>query len=146
MDSTTATTTAALVANLHASADLLASVDLPHDPYIVTSASGAVSWSWYLMHDTDEDGQKSAAAAIIRAIGGRWDKSEIYDGQMVWKQKRDGLEFHVAVTREAVCERIVKGTKKVTIPAKAAQPERVETVEDVEWRCLPLLADDEASA
>ena len=41
-----------------------------------------------------------------------------------------------------MCERIVK-TEAVTIPAMPAEPERVEVVERVEWRCDPLLVEDE---
>lgn len=135
-----------LTSNLRAIAELLDDVELPHEPYITNSVTGVVTAHWYLMHDTDEPGQKSAAAAIIRTVGGHWDKTDRYDGQIAWQQERDGVVFHVAVTREAVCERVVTGTKKITVPAVEAQPERVETVEDVEWRCMPLLADEAVSA
>lgn len=66
--------------------------------------------------------------------------------------------LRVYSTREQVCERVVVGTREVEVEepdpqeverAIAALPKtrRVETVEDVEWRCTPLLApDDEAEA
>lgn len=60
----------------------------------------------------------------------------------------DSISLHVYARRDEVCERIVTGTREVTeeVPdpeALAAVPKvtvtRVE--EDVEWRCLPLLAE-----
>jgi hypothetical protein len=139
-----ATVVRTMTQNLHAMADILAEV--PNPPYVTTSTyDGSVQAAWFLMHDPNREGQKSTAAAVIRAIGGHWDKTDLYSDQMVWNQTRDGLRFHVAVLREAVCERIVTGTHMVTIPAVEAKPERTETVETVEWRCLPLLPGEASS-
>lgn len=59
-----------------------------------------------------------------------------------------GLNVEVYADREEVCERVVTGTREVTeqVPdpeALAAVPtvEVTKTVEDVEWRCVPLLAE-----
>lgn len=57
------------------------------------------------------------------------------------------VKLHVYVGRDEVCERIVTGTREVTeeVPdpeALAAVPKVTvtKTVEDVEWRCHPILA------
>lgn len=59
-----------------------------------------------------------------------------------------GFTLQVYAARELVCERIVTGTREVTreVPdpdALKAVPTKTvtETVEDVEWKCQPLLAE-----
>lgn len=54
----------------------------------------------------------------------------------------------VNIEREEVCERIVTGTREVTkeVPdpdllATVPLVSVTETVEDVEWRCMPILAE-----
>lgn len=127
-----------VAANLREVADLL---DLHADikqPYITSSSNGQVSLSWYLNGDADA---KAKAAAVVKAIDGGWERGEAdYDGPLAtWKQERGGLSLLVQVSRDDVCERIVTGTKEVTVPYVAAQPARVEVVDIVEWRCEPLL-------
>lgn len=63
------------------------------------------------------------------------------------------VSLHVYVDRAVICERIVTGTTEVTkeVPdpaALAAVPKVTvtNTVETVEWRCVPLLADEVAAA
>ena len=127
-------------------ADLLdAHPDLPR-PYVSVydHLPEQADLAWYLHINeraTDEADQKAQAAHIIRMLGGHWSK-EIYDWSedARFSQSRDGLNFKVVVTRSAVCERVVVGEETVTIPAKPAEPARVETWEKVEWRCEPLLA------
>jgi hypothetical protein len=126
-------------ANLRAAADLLERhPDLP-TPYVTSSSlGGTVSLAWYLHHGDD---QRANAAAIVKAIDGRWDRRGAeYEGPLAeWTQARDGLRLTVTVAREQVCERIVVGTEEVTVPAVEAKPERTEVREVVEWRCEPLL-------
>lgn len=129
--------------------DLLAAhPDLPA-PYVTIydHLPETAELKWYL-HISGKGGpevQKATAQKIIRTIGGKWDKSlDRSDNSMDFRQTRDGLDFRVVVTREAVCERVVVGTEAVTIPASEAQPampERTEEREVVEWRCEPLLAE-----
>lgn len=88
----------------------------------------------------DEADQKAKATAIVRGIGGKWDK-EPFGDTMSFRRKHDGLNLSVQVERAAVCERIVTGTETVTIAAVEAQAERTEERELVEWRCEPLLAE-----
>jgi hypothetical protein len=113
-------------------------VDLPHQPMITSYGHRAtVDVDWYL---TGNEDQKDQAAQIVRLIGGKWAKTD--GGDRLYLRHRQGdIEFGVAVDREAVCERVVKGTREVTIPAVEAKPERVQTVEDVEWVCGSVLAE-----
>lgn len=145
MGETTNTSTAQA---LRAAADFIAQhADLPL-PYVTTYRDGQISMAYYLTINGfgGPEKQRSAAQAIIRAVGGRWDKNPNDHDEMNFRAERGALQFHVQIAREAVCERIVTGTETVTIPAVEAQPARTEVVETVEWRCLPLLADEEAAA
>jgi len=57
--------------------------------------------------------------------------------------------IHVYTYREEVCERVVTGTETVTkqVPDPAAPLiEVTEEVEQVEWRCRPLVAAEQAPA
>lgn len=60
----------------------------------------------------------------------------------------EALTITVLASRDEVCERVVTGTETVTklVPDPEAPPrplvEVTETVEQIEWRCHPLLAED----
>lgn len=129
---------------LRQAADLLvAHPDLP-PPYITTSSHGGASadLAWILMLHADRGlvEQKAVALQIIRTVGGKWEKLT-YGDDFTFGQQRGPLRLEVVVKREAVCERVVTGTETVTIPAVAANPERTEEREVVEWRCEPVLAE-----
>lgn len=60
-----------------------------------------------------------------------------------------GVSLHIYTDRQKICERVVVGTreetKEVPDPDLLKQVPKVtvtETVEDVEWRCMPLLAEE----
>jgi hypothetical protein len=53
------------------------------------------------------------------------------------------IKIEFAVSRDAVCERKVVGTRTVEVPAREAYT-RTEDV--VEWECKPLLASDNEDA
>jgi hypothetical protein len=128
-------------ANLRLAADLLDEhPDLPQ-PYITTISDGTLSLHWFLhLSHVGTGNEKADAAAIVKAIDGRWDRrSDDWNDKVEWRQSREGMSLLVQVSREAVCERIVTGTETVTVPAVEAQPERTEEREVVEWRCEPLL-------
>lgn len=134
---------------LREAADLLEQHPTLPEPYIISQSRGRVQLNWYLNIEPgfSLDDQKSAAAGIVRAIGGAWDKSEAnYDELLNYDRQHGLLKLHVQVDRPAVCERVVVGTKPVTIPAVEAQPERTVQQDVVEWRCQPLLADGPATA
>lgn len=141
------TTITTVSENLRILADLIeAHPDLPL-PYAVAYGTDAgIDVHWYLhIGDLTGDlpGQKAAAARVILELGGTWVKSERGE-QFGFTQRRGGLRMDVQVARAAVCERVVIGSREVTVPAspaRAAEPERVETVEDVTWICSSLLAE-----
>ena len=109
-------------------------------PVVTSFSDGSVDVAWQLMNGDAKDDQKVAVRQIIKAIGGKWNKADGGD-TLYLRSTRDGLKLSIYVTRDQVCERIVTGTKSVTIPAKPRVPARVVEVEDVEWRCEPVLAE-----
>ena len=127
---------------LRRAADLLDEhPDLPA-PVITAWSSGTLEVGWQLMNGDRADDQKAAVRQIVRAIGGKWDKTDHGAGSdMYFKRKLDGLNLTIYATREQICERVVVGEETVTIPAKPAEPERTEVRETVEWRCAPVLAE-----
>lgn len=83
---------------------------------------------------------KAANLPIRKAFDEKWGEVSI--------ALAAGLTVKVYADRESVCERIVVGTREVVreVPdpdALAALPTTTvtETVEDVRWECIPLLAD-----
>lgn len=135
------TVTTALSTGLREAADLLDQhPDLPQTYITVGSWGVTVSWQLTIEYPDDLPAQKAELARIVRTIGGKWDKAQFGD-TFHFRRTYGLLKLDAYVDRPAVCERVVTGTTTVTIPAKAAEPERTETVETVEWRCQPLLAD-----
>lgn len=125
----------ALVAGLRALADDLenSTGPLPTHP---------IEAQWLIFGD---ENQKDTATSVVRSIGGHWDKDGLSD---LFEFRRDyggRVKARVVVDRPAVCERVVTDTKTITrhIPAQPAVEahEVAEIVEQVEWRCQPLLAD-----
>lgn len=98
--------------------------------------------------DLDVTGPESPAimAELRRAIGGMW-KKEANDYRFSltrdFHQSGVNLSIVIASSRESVCTRVVTGTETVVIPAVEAQPERVEERDKTEWRCSPILDDDD---
>lgn len=81
-----------------------------------------------------------AAGKAMKTYDDQWAGLDIAFGSLV--------SLHVYAAREKVCERIVTGTHEVTEEvvdpdALAALPKVTvtKTVEDVEWICSPLLAE-----
>jgi hypothetical protein len=142
MSETTSTTTNTAT-KLRFVADLLDQhPDLPH-PCVFTYGNGTVEVTWQLMNDADtKDAQKDHARSIIAAIGGKWDKHP-WDDRFDFSRQLGEVKLQIFAHRDQLCERVVLGTEEVTLPAVEAKPERTETREVVEWRCTPLLADDE---
>lgn len=115
-------------------------------PYITTLSNGRVELNWYLHGHGSLDEQKRAAAEIVRTLRGDWNKTADNVLGFAFTRNLDRVRLFISVDRPAVCERVVVGTEKVTIPAVEAQPERTITQDKVEWRCQPLLAGNEAAA
>lgn len=130
-----------LAANLHQLADLIA--DTPGLAPAVRYAFGGINC--YVM---SQHNPRAVLAAVARAglKHGAHVTKDIgdYAGVVV---RFGEVGVHVYAARGEVCERIVTGTREVTkeVPdpdALAAVPKVTvtETVEDVEWKCTPLLA------
>lgn len=115
--------------------------DLPLPCVFGYPHNGAVEVTWQLMNDdATRDDQRAAVQQIVRAIGGKWDKHPWGD-RFDFGRDYHGVKLEIYTHRDQVCERVVTGTETVTIPAKAAEPERTEERELVEWRCEPVLAE-----
>jgi hypothetical protein len=80
---------------------------------------------------------KSLASSAL-SIGGRWGKGGTDDHFWLCQEVLPGVSYELCSRREAVCERVVVGTEKVTEPAPDAP--MVEVVREiVEYRCPPSL-------
>lgn len=97
------------------------------------------------------DEQPVAARELMRALGGgKYAKdTSSSGGDLILRGMCGGLPVDIWVTRDAVCERVVTGTREVVETVPVGEDTRpVETItrtEDVvEWVCSPLLAADEA--
>jgi hypothetical protein len=134
------------VKGLRALADILeASPEVPL-PYTGSVSEIAIN---AFLHSKDP---RAAIVATVRAFTGvAWDK-ETRDGKGSDDSYFDmlgslhGLRLRLTSYRDAVCERVVTGTREVTEtvkdPAKLAEVPEIEvtkTVEEVEWRCAPIL-------
>jgi hypothetical protein len=131
---------AAYTSGLRKFADLLdehPEIELPLD-----GSDCAPITTYYLGDDA-----KERVSAFVRAVPGRVNK-RYDDAHFHAEATLDGLHVRALAYRNAVCERIVTGTREVTeeVPdpkALAAVPTTTvtRTVEDVEWVCAPLLAE-----
>lgn len=125
------------IAGLRALADLLEQ----HDELPLPWQGSGAPMTFHFLYGGNE---KDRLTAAIRAIGGKWTK-DVRDGEygdyFDATGKLRGLSIKLTAYRDAVCERVVKGTETVDVPAVEAQPSRTETREIVEWVCAPLLAE-----
>lgn len=87
------------------------------------------------------DEAKPTLAAIARALPGKVEK-QVRGGYFDLVGRVAGIRILVIAGRADVCKRIVTGTREVTeeVPDPSAPTITVtKTVEDVEWRCSPIL-------
>lgn len=136
-----------LVERLRAASDYVAYLpnEVPDPTVTAEPWSGRISVKWHLSTTNGVTNQRATAVDIRRAIGGKWSKSG--SGDTLWLEHtttwRDvRVDLTIFVDRSAVCERVVTA-ETVLIPAMPAEPERTEVVEHVEWRCDPILTEDE---
>ncbi len=89
-------------------------------------------------------GTKSVLADWVRAIPGKVDKQFDDYGWLNVHIKLGEFHMNAYIARDQVCERIVTGTKEVRklVPHPDAEMvEKVEIVDEYEWKCSePLLA------
>lgn len=113
------------------------------------------SHTTFLFHDRPDSPAVQALADAARAFPCSFTKSTSGEGGK-WFDLLGrlggpgGLGVQLSAYREAVCTRVVTGTREVTKKVKdpdllerVPEVEVTETVEDVEWRCHPLLAGTE---
>jgi hypothetical protein len=90
------------------------------------------------IHVSNGPDAKQVMAILRKAIApGRWEK-DTNNYYFSLTREVDGLDIAIKSGREAVCQRVVIGVKTEVIPAREAQPERIEEVEEVEWVCGTL--------
>ena len=101
-------------------------------------------------HFLSAENPRAEMAATRRALGVPTDKDGDRGEYFDLHGNLAGLYFTLTAFRKDVCERVVVATRDVEIEeadplAVAALPKvkRTVTVEDVEWRCTPILAADE---
>lgn len=133
------TTRDGYIAGLRTLADLLdQNPDLPL-PY--NGSSSALLW---IIGGSDQRATLSAVARAIPGVKTKGVRGDYFDvcGQI------EGLRVQVIADRDQVCERVVVGTETVTreVPDPDVPMVTVtEIVEQVEWRCRPLLSPAVAS-
>jgi hypothetical protein len=94
--------------------------------------------------DEGRTAQKELVKKVIRAFGGTWDKEPSGTTMYFMRGNIFGhLHATIYASRDAVCERVVTGTKLVEHARVEAVKAYTETVEEVEWVCMPLLAERE---
>lgn len=138
----------AYTAGLRQLADLLDANEALPIPY---SGGDGTPLAMYLLNHNPET--RDRFAAVVRALPGKRTKeAEPSSGTFRVAATfggEGGLRVEVVAYRETVCERVVKGSREVEVPATPeqvipAREARVEVVEDVEWICSPLLAPADA--
>jgi len=122
------------------------SSDLPY-----TGSVDSNPITFYVLNKTEDP--KGTLAKIARLLPGSVGKTVSMSGEYFSiTGSLAGLHIDATAYRKAVCERVVVGTREVTVPAIPATPamparpatgEITTTVEDVEWICGPLLSEDE---
>lgn len=128
------------IAGLRALADLLEQ----HDELPLPYEGNTVPLTFHYLSSPDP---KAGLATFARIIPGALTKTP-WGGESDYiyfdlAGSIDGLKVNATAYRDAVCTRVVKGTREVTkvIPDPAAPTVTVtETVVDVEWVCSPVLA------
>lgn len=103
---------------------------------------------------TREEDQAAKLAELARLLPGRKTKSQV-GSQGQWfclTAHLRGLKVEVTADRNEVCEKVVTGSREVIeeVPDPellAAVPviKRTKVVEEFEYRCRPLLADEHAA-
>lgn len=148
MTTTTETLTAeqtrtAYIAGLRQLAEVLET-----SPEVPLPYEGTLSpMSFHFLNGEDARAEMAAAARALPTV---WSKNVWSAGTTNYfdlNGSLHGLTIHLSAYRDAVCERIVTGTREVTTdepdPAALAAVPTVtvtRTVEDVQWVCAPILA------
>jgi hypothetical protein len=116
---------------------------LEEHPEIPLPTDGTIlPLSFVFLHDGDP---RAAMAAAARALPCSWRKRVSGDETVSYFKLAGqvaGLQVELTAYRDAVCRKVVTGTREVTeeVPdPDAPKITRTRTVEDVEWDCGPVL-------
>ena len=94
-------------------------------------------------------GSVGAAAAVQRAIGGRWEKNDPNESDyasehlVLIRKLGEELNIRIIVSREKICEKTVVGTERKTVRklvSAAVYADVEEDVDKVEIKCGSLLS------
>lgn len=116
-------------------------IPIPH------GLTGDNEFAYELIHASHGGDQQAVLADVARALPGKVTKYVLKVDETLFTisgRLSGGIYIKVVADRDEVCERVVVGTRKVTeqVPAPdAPMVEVTRTVEDVEWHCVPLLAE-----
>lgn len=131
------------VKGLRALAELLA----VHPDLSVPHGLGT-AFTWNVWPSQFGDDVPAEVARIRQVVGGQWAKNDPADGEngydasyFTLSRPLYGITLRICSYREAVCERVVTGTREVVEDVPVAFEKRTKTVEDVRWDCKPLLAE-----
>jgi hypothetical protein len=135
----------AYIDGLRQIADFLAAHPEVPLPYLDSTAhTGGRHQSTLSIYLWDRD----TMATVARAMGQATKSTHESTRQFYLTRRFAGIDLVASVPRNEVCQRIVVGTSEVEVEepdpaAVAALPKvkRTEVVEQVEWRCMPLLGD-----
>lgn len=132
---------AAYIRGLRALADVLEAHPEVPVPYHGNQADITIS---AFLHSEDPRAELAAAA---RAFPCNWEKAVRDDGTygsyFDLHGKLHGLSLRLTAYRDAVCERVVTGTRDIEVEEEIRPAETrkvVKQVETAEWVCHPLLA------
>ena len=104
------------------------------------------TYSRLSFHFLYSDNVRADMAAARRALGVPTEKNDRVPGYFNLHGSLHGLHFSMTAYRKDVCERVVVATREVEVEeadpvAVASLPKvkRTVKIEDVEWKCAPLL-------
>ncbi len=113
-------------------------------PTHTNSQYGTLRWLYFNGDHRGFATEKEAAQAVMRGLGGKWDKTPGSLFQFT-RTLSTGVKLEIVVERAAVCNRVVTGVEKVVteVPASPAVQAHtvVEEVEIVEWKCEPVMGE-----
>src|SRR5882672_2620324 len=126
------------IAGLRTLADILETHDELPLPYQLTAGTG---FAFYALSSEKKKHAKTLLPSWMRAIGGTWRK-EWHGDYFDLCGNVGPIPVRLSTFRDAVCKRVVTGTREVTLEEPDPGAPKVpvtRVIEDVEWVCSPIL-------
>jgi hypothetical protein len=129
--------------------DLLAFVEANEDfDFAPGTDTNIVEMAFRAWYQPGEDRQRIAIGNLTQRMAHRGKVEKLYGDEFAWIRLQFGkfVRLDISTLRKTICERVIVGKKLVP-----AQPERVlpatpeTTVDEVEWRCHPVLVRPEST-